>query len=123
MPPPDAMGFQIDSTPIEYDIVVGILKMLPQLKLFYASLVDMTADWHANGMPEKIDASAKASETLAGFNPAFFAAIGTTFSSLEIWMKTPVPLPPEVLVALGVKDFTPEFAIRNKWLPEAANIT
>ena len=115
--------FDIDDTPIEIELLVTILEMLPQLKAFYGQLIDMTADWHTNNMPEKIETAMKASAPLAGFNPAFFVAIGTTFISLEIWMKTPVDLPPEVLASLGVKAFTPEFAIRNKWLPEAANIT
>lgn len=104
----------------EEEMVSTILALLPQLRTLYAKLVDMTADWNANDIPGKIDNALAAGQPLAGYSPAFFVAIGQTFLSLQAWMQTPIPLPPEILAMLGIKELTPELAFRIRWLSEAA---
>jgi hypothetical protein len=113
-------GYEVTDQPIEADMAKNILLMLPQLKQFYGRMNDLTADWNVNEMPAKIETSMKAGQPLAGYSPAFFAAMGAGFLALAAAMQQPIPLPPEVLTALGIKEFTLEFAIRNKWLSEAA---
>lgn len=120
---PSTTKFEIDDTPIEVDILLSILTMLPQLKAFYAALTDLTADWKVNEMSEKIAAALAAGQPLAGYSPAFFLVLGLLFADLERWMTTPIDVPPEAIAALGVKQVTPEVAIRMRWLSEAAKTT
>ncbi len=106
--------------PVEEEMISTILPMLKQLKEFYATLMDMTADWRANDIPGKIDNALANGVPLAGYNPALFVAVGETFKALQTWIESPIALPPEILTMLGVKELTPELVFRIKWLSEAA---